>query len=263
MINGETTTINNGRYYYVDENNKVNYLPSVTTILGHYFKDEKGSILENWRNRIGHAEADKISKFSANRGTMMHSYCENFMSDKYSKLDLNERLKTILRITYDSGIKEGFTEDEIRVGRNLFYNFYNANFFLKINKIIMQETMLHSLINGGYAGRVDKIYESHEGDIIIADYKTSKKPKSEDWIKDYKMQISAYYFAYWEKYGKKPYSCEIWISNELNNEPQMFILYENDIKYYFKLFLKAVQKYHTDFDDGLNEYLKINLNNDQ
>ena len=56
------------------------------------------------------------------------------------------------------------------------------------------------------------------------------------------MQIAAYSLAYWEMNGVKPEGGEIWISNEVDNDPQCFKMNSDDIKYYFKEFLKDRRK---------------------
>jgi genome maintenance exonuclease 1 len=96
---------------------------------------------------------------------------------------------------------------------------------------------------GGYAGRVDSIYENFLSHLLILDFKTSRKKKKKDWIKNYYMQISAYFLAYWEMYGVRPTGGEIWIAVE-DDEPQIFEVTWDDIKVYGKEFLSLVKKYH-------------------
>ena len=97
---------------------------------------------------------------------------------------------------------------------------------------------------GGYAGRVDIIYENDKAHLIILDFKSSKKPKKEDWIENYKLQIAAYALAYWEMTGTKPKGGEIWISNETDAFPQIFEMSFKDITFYGKKFLSLVKAFH-------------------
>jgi hypothetical protein len=246
---GKTVSINNKRYYVVDENNLI-YLPSVTTIIGS-MTDKTG--LDEWRKRIGEEEADKISKFSANRGTLMHTYIENFLTSE--KEEKRDRLLDSLEVTTTYARRNNFTEDEIKVGRMLFFNFYNGGHFDVIKRVVMHEEMLFSLNGGGYAGRVDDIYEGFDSSIVIADYKTSKKPKKEEWIESYKMQISAYFVAYWEMFGIKPQRAEIWISNEQDHFPQIFTLDQSAIKEYYVKFIELVKGFHSKFPVEVSEYI--------
>ena len=235
----DTLTYNGGRYYIVKEKNATYYLPSVTTVIGEY---EDKSWIQDWYDRVGEENAKAIAKFSANRGTVMHMYCEFYFTDYH--ISQKQRLVNTLKTTYEWAVNEGFTEDEITVGRNLFYNFYNDGIFKRVDSIVMLEQRLYSLIANGYAGRVDKIYRNSKQQVVIADYKSSKKPKDESYIEGYKKQIAAYYVAYWEMFKIKPSHGEIWISNEQYDEPQLYIVTYNDIKIYYKKFLDAVKHYH-------------------
>jgi hypothetical protein len=78
---------------------------------------------------------------------------------------------------------------------------------------------------------------------MIIDYKNSRKPKREEWIQDYYLQGSAYFIAYWERYGIKPEGVEIWIANEIDSIPQKFVLSASDVKYYFAEFMKRLKKF--------------------
>lgn len=230
----QTQTINGKRYYVVGENK----YPSVTTILGS-MTDSSG--LDKWRKQIGEAEADKISKFSANRGTIMHQMIEYYLGSE--KETQKERLREAQEKIITFANEEGYSADELEVGRKLFYSFYNNDLFSKISKVISIEETLYSHQMGGYAGRVDNIYENTFSHLLILDFKTSRKPKKKEWIKNYFMQIAAYFLAYWEMTGKKPHGGEIWIGVE-NDEPQVFEVTWEDIQEYGKEFLSLVKEYH-------------------
>ena len=230
----QTETINGKRYYVIGEHK----YPSVTTILGS-MTDSSG--LDKWRKNIGEAEADKISKFSANRGTIMHQMIEYYLGSE--KETQKERLREAQEKIITFVEAEGFTEDELEVGRKLFYSFYNNDLFGKIGKVISIEETIYSHQMGGYAGRVDNIYENVLSHLLILDFKTSRKRKKKEWIENYFMQIAAYFLAYWEMTGKKPDGGEIWIGVE-NDEPQVFELTWDDIQEYGKKFLSLVKEYH-------------------
>jgi hypothetical protein len=230
----QTETINGKRYYIIGENK----YPSVTTILGS-MTDSTG--LNAWRLQVGEEEADRISTFSANRGTIMHQMIEYYLgstqcSNRERLLDAQHKIISFVN-------REGFTENELEVGRKLFYSFYNNGLFNRINKVISIEETLYSPLMGGYAGRVDNIYENKYMHLLILDFKTSRKKKKKDWIKNYFMQIAAYFLAYWNMHGIKPTGGEIWIAVE-NDDPQIFEVTWEDIKEYGKEFLSLVKKYH-------------------
>ena len=239
-----TETINGKRYYCIGENK----YPSVTTILGA-MTDKSG--IEKWRKRVGEEKADAISKFSANRGTVMHQLCEYFLgSNKEAQRD---RLREAQELIIPFCEQNKFIEKEMTVGRKLFFNFYNSKCFDRIANLVSIEDTLYSPVMGGYAGRVDIIYENEKGHLVILDFKSSKKPKKEDWIENYKMQISAYALAYWEMNKRKPSGGEIWISNEEDGFPQIFEMTFEDITYYGKKFLGLVKEFHNMYP------LKVNI----
>ena len=69
-----------GKRQYSVNNEK---LPSVTTILSATKSEEEKASLKNWRDRVGHIEADKIKRDATYRGSQMHSYLEQFLLALY------------------------------------------------------------------------------------------------------------------------------------------------------------------------------------
>jgi hypothetical protein len=80
----------------------------------------------------------------------------------------------------------------------------------------------------------------------VIDFKTSKKPKKEEWIDGYKMQTAAYSVALHERHGIFPDTCEIWISCE-TGDVQMFEMNRAQIKQYFEMFHEKLVAYHAKF----------------
>ena len=66
--------INSLRHYSINGSNAK--LPSVTTILSQTQSEDKAMSLQRWRDRVGAAEAAKITNDAATRGTAMHMYLE-------------------------------------------------------------------------------------------------------------------------------------------------------------------------------------------
>ena len=248
----ERVPIADCRYYSIDDGSGIKYYPSVTTILG---KTGDNSWIKEWHARIGKDKADAISTFSANRGTCMHLYNENYIRLRDEKHDPQNILKHTIEIS-NKELMSQFTVEEINVGKNLFFNFYNSKAFNKIKRPIIQETYLYSELGGGYAGTVDLIYEDEFGNHIVADFKSSKKPKDIKDIISYKKQLSAYFIAYYQRTGNIPHSAEIWISNEYDFTPQIIKLDYETIKVYFKLFIEDVRKFHNMYDPVLKEFLQ-------
>ena len=64
-------------------------IPSVTTILSATQSEEKRKKLDEWRERVGYAEAAKVTQQAALRGTEMHFVLENYINGK-GYLNLSE-----------------------------------------------------------------------------------------------------------------------------------------------------------------------------
>lgn len=180
-----------GKRYYVTPNGKK--LPSVTTVLGHF---KKQSIIE-WRNRIGHAEAQKISTRASIRGTKFHSLLEKYISNDHSLL-----LEDVM-----PDMRQAFNDIRPTIDRidNIHY----------IESPLWSERL-------GLAGRTDVIAE-FDGMLSIIDFKTSLKEKKEEWIDNYFEQGTAYSLMYKERIGIPINQIVIIISVDGMTEPQIFI----------------------------------------
>ena len=149
-------------------------LPSVTTILDRT-KDK--TQLNLWRKRVGEQKAQEIVTEAASVGTRMHKFLEDYVdtgdwpaagSNPYSQ-QANEMAKQIR--------EEALTF---------------------VSEIWGSEVSLyHPKI---YAGTTDLV-GVFKGSNCIMDFKQSNKPKKEEWVEDYKMQLVAYALAHNEIYG--------------------------------------------------------------
>ena len=245
-----TESIGGRRYYNIDDNGVLHKLPSVTTILSA-MTDQSG--LEAWRNRVGHEEADRITTFSANRGPCMHQKLEYWftsdIADKQARLiDVNRKM--------DEFVKEnGYTAEELACGNKLFNSLYVCGFFERVKSIIEMEDTLYSMAYGGYAGRVDCVYENQDGLPVLLDFKTARHKKRPEYITNYYMQLSAYYLAYYQMFGVKLDHAELWIAVE-NDVPQLVYVTYEELKSWLNHFLKLVDGYHKKYDCVLEEHLK-------
>lgn len=144
-----------------------NAYPSVTSIVGQV----KQHIIQEWRSRVGQAEANRISSYASKRGTAIHSLCEQY-------------LKT-------GSATPSLADHEM---------FYSIKPILdRIDNIHCIETQLFSH-HLEVAGTVDCIAE-FDGNLHVIDFKTSKRIKSRDDIYDYFMQTSAYAVMFEELTG--------------------------------------------------------------
>ena len=234
------------RFYEVTEgDNVIAKLPSVTTILGET-KDK--SSLEKWKKRVGEKEANRISSLSMSRGTIMHRLIELYKTETFG--ESIERLGQLIEVAKDDDEVNEFKDDEngklyLEEAWKFFFKFWSnsSDYFDTIKEVIEAETFLWTIKDGGWAGTVDNISELIDGQIKIIDYKNSIKPKREEWVLDYYLQAAAYFIAYWSMYGKKADGAEIWIANEVDNEPQKFTLTQQDLESYAKEFIKRRQMF--------------------
>ena len=72
------TVRENGKQYYVDAQGR--RLPSVTTILNVTKPQAHREALANWRDRVGAAEATRISGAASRRGTGTHKQIQRYLS---------------------------------------------------------------------------------------------------------------------------------------------------------------------------------------
>lgn len=226
-----------GRYYVVDEEKNIAY-PSVTTILGE-MTDKSG--IDKWKKRVGEEAALAKSKYAADRGTFMH-----LLHEKTLELKIQGHTGMLVRDAYLLAVeelKDQISKESLEAGKKLFLNFYRTDFYEEIDKLIFQEVPVWSSVGGGYAGRLDLMVRKKSNSITLIDFKSSAKPKKEEWIGNYKMQLSAYILACKEQYGVMADRAEIWISCETGNV-QLFTLRSKDIIDNFKSFYYLVVKYH-------------------
>ena len=168
----------NSRYTYVNATSTTDHgsrgydvmgtrLPSVTTILAKTKDDE---YINRWKAKVGHEEAERIYNLSSKRGTAMHKFLE----------------KHIKGTGYDDLTSIGkeakpMAQKIIEIGLTPVEYYYGSEITL--------------YYPGLYAGATDLICE-HNGMETVVDFKQSNRPKKEEWIDDYKLQIAAYAMAH-------------------------------------------------------------------
>ena len=185
----------NGKRYYVSPNGK--HLPSVTTFLSHF----KGDSILKWRQKVGEEEANKISARASRRGTKFHSLMESYISNQ-----------------------EGFLDEKVMPDMKHAFNQF-LPILDKVDNVHYLETMLYSEILG-LAGQVDCIAE-YDGVPSIIDFKTSLKPKREDWILNYFEQCTCYSLMYEEMTGIQCKQIVVMIAVD-HHEPQVFVRNRRD-----------------------------------
>jgi len=193
-------------------------LPSVTTILAQT-KDQ--TYLDKWKAKVGYEEAERIKNLSSKRGTSMHKFIE----------------KHITGVGYDDLTEIGtqakpMAQKIIDIGLTPVTEYYGS------------EVSLY--YPGLYAGSTDLVC-IHNGKETIADFKQANKPKREEWIEDYFLQIGAYAMAHDYIYGS-------------NIEQGIIMVCTPDLYYQeFKFDGEMMQKYRHKFLKRLSQFYGRNV----
>jgi len=151
-------------------------LPSVTTILDRTKPEEKKQALNEWRRRVGVENAQKITTEAANRGTRMHTYLEDYIKQGQLKERGSNPFGWASHAMAQTVIEDGL---------------------VNVNEIWGVEVPLY--FPSLYAGTTDGC-GLHLNEESILDYKQTNKPKRQEWIEDYYLQLVAYALAHNEVY---------------------------------------------------------------
>jgi CRISPR/Cas system-associated exonuclease Cas4 (RecB family) len=204
----------NGERHYVAGKEK---LPSVTTILSGTQDPGKADSLKAWRTRVGEAAATRIVDEAAARGTAMHKILERYIGEE-GYLDLT-----------NVGLKAH--NMAIRVIEQGLCN---------VSEYYGIECTLH--YPGLYAGQTDMV-GVHKGEDAIIDFKQTNKPKKEEWIGDYKLQLAAYAMAH-DYMHKTTITKGVIMMCSQDNYYQEFIVQGEEFKKYKHKWLGKVSDYY-------------------
>ena len=222
----DRASVEGKRLYATPDGSKV---PSVTTILDKTKPFEKVQALLNWKKAVGEKKAQEIVTEAAGRGTRMHKFLEDYVkqgvinepgTNPYSKQ--SHKMAEVI-------IKQGLSN---------------------VNEVWGVEVPLY--YPGLYAGTTDGC-GLHLNEESILDYKQTNKPKKEEWIEDYYLQLTAYALAHNKVHGTnirkgvvlmcvKPPE----ISPMVWGEPayQEFILKPEDFSYWEDQWWQRVEQYY-------------------
>ena len=193
-------------------------LPSVTTILNQTKNQE---FLTRWKAKVGEANAERIKNLSSKRGTAMHKFLESHIQGVGY-----DDLTTIGREA------NSMAQKVIEMGLTPIEEYYGS------------EIMLH--YPGLYAGSTDLVC-LHNGRETIVDFKQANRPKKEEWIEDYYLQIAAYAMAHDHVHGS-------------NIEQGIIMVCTPDLYYQeFKFEGDEMRKYRHQFLARLSQYNGKNM----
>ena len=203
-------------------------LPSVTTVLG---KTKDQQFLKDWKAKVGEQEAERIKNLSSNRGTAMHKFLESHVQGVgYDDLTgLGQEAKAM-------------AEKVIDVGLTPVEEYYGS-----------EVTLYYP---GLYAGSTDLVC-IHNGKDTVVDFKQSNRPKKQEWIGDYYLQIAAYCMAHDYVHGSNIEQGIIMVCTP-DLYYQEFVINGAELRQAKHRFLKRLDMYHDlKFDEKEKANVKI------
>lgn len=206
----ERVMVDGKRHYLTPDGNKY---PSVTTVLSSMNKDA----IQQWRNNIGHVEAQKVTTQASRRGTAVHLLCEKYVANDpdWAKGAMPVNINTFKPI-------KKYLDDWCDV--------------VYASELQMYSNELKT------AGTCDLIARIH-GIRTVADFKTSRKLKEKDWILNYIYQCTAYAIMLQEREGVWCPQIAIIIATD-HDGLQVFIEHTAD-------YVKEVKNYFSNYHDQL------------
>jgi len=204
-------------------------LPSVTTILG---ATKYKKFLQEWKEKVGEQEAERIKNLSSRRGTSMHKFLESYITGVgYDDLtELGQAAKPM-------------AEKVIEIGLAPVEEYYGS-----------EVTLYYP---GLYAGSTDLVC-NHNGLETIVDFKQSNKPKKKEWVEDYYLQIAAYAMAHDYVHGSAIRQGVIMMCTP-DLYYQEFRITDHELRSYKHKFLKRLDMYH-EIKFSEKEQANVNLN---
>lgn len=190
-------------------------LPSVTTILSAT-KDQTHLI--EWRKRIGEEKANQITKEASGVGTSMHNNLERFIA----------------------GLPRQPGNNAVHVQANSMADVIIEHGLSNVDEVWAMEQSLY--FPGLYSGTTDLVCV-YKGQPCIADYKQTNKPKKEEWVEDYKMQLVAYILAHNEVYGTDIKEGHVFMCSR-DLQYQQFDLWPANFSEYQDKWLSKVEEYY-------------------
>jgi genome maintenance exonuclease 1 len=190
-------------------------LPSVTTILS---ATKDMTALNEWKKRVGEQKAKEITTEAAGVGTAMHSNLERFIA----------------------GLQRQPGNAPVHVQANKMADVIIDNGLKHVNEVWAMEQSLY--FPGLYSGTTDLV-AVFKDNPSVCDYKQTNKPKKEEWVEDYKIQLVAYILAHNEVYKTDIREGHVFMCSRAF-EYQQFDLWPTDFNKYQDMWLSKVEEYY-------------------
>ena len=205
-----------GRLY---ETSGTEAVPSVTTILDKTKPAEKRQALQEWRNRVGHTQAQAITTEAAGRGTSMHKQLENWLE--------HGELKTGGNMVH---------QQAALMAQKIIDNYLKTD----LQEWWASEASLYH--SGLYAGTTDLV-GIYNGKPSIIDFKQTNKPKRTEWIDDYFLQGAAYSQAHNHMFGTNIAQIVVLMCSK-DLEPQRWIINCDEVDQWTEKWWTRVTEYY-------------------
>jgi len=190
-------------------------LPSVTTILS---STKDMTHLNEWKKRVGEENARRITTEAAGIGTAMHANLERFLC----------------------GMERQPGNNVVHVQANKMAEVIIQNGLKNVDEVWAMEQSLY--FPGLYSGTTD-LCGVFNGKPAIMDHKQTNKPKKEEWVEDYKLQLVAYAMAHNEVYGTDIKTGIVFMCSR-DLQYQQFEVTEETFPKYRDMWLDKVEEYY-------------------
>ena len=200
-------------------------LPSVTRILDATRDRAK---IDEWVQRVGKEEAERIKTTAATTGTHMHNVIERMIAGK----SLPRPTNWLMVKGYEMGYRLVMEQ------------------FSSVDEIWGSEITLY--FPQRYAGTTDMV-GVYKGKSAIIDFKQSNKPKRHEWITDYFHQLSAYALAHDALFGTNIEMGVIMVALQTGGT-QVFTTTGHEFNTFKTGWLERVERYHLNIASNGNNF---------
>ena len=200
-------------------------LPSVTRILDATRDRAK---IDEWVQRVGKEEAERIKTTAATTGTHMHNVIERMVAGK----SLPRPTNWLMVKGYEMGYRLVMEQ------------------FSSVDEIWGSEITLY--FPQRYAGTTDMV-GVYKGKSAIIDFKQSNKPKRHEWITDYFHQLSAYALAHDALFGTNIEMGVIMVALQTGGT-QVFTTTGHEFNTFKTGWLERVDKYYLNIASNGNNF---------
>jgi len=248
-----------------DEKGTKLVVPSVSKVVDS--KDDPE--LDNWIEEVGEEAAKRIMKLAADRGTVLHTYMENYFLAWAKKGSPEKAMLYTQRKTIDQIKKEDIATKQIETGRNMFYQLLESfnvdGDYPEVHKVLGLEKKVANF-ELPYRGAYDINYlwpAMNKLNNVITDYKSASSfiEKGSTKERKYKLQLSGYWTAYEKMSGNQLDAAKIWVSVKNSGTQEIMIGRSeyNDLWEEFKDLCIHFHKSHNQTIEMFKEY-KIEQN---